>query len=181
MHDDGMPHYGAEIKPKKKTWRRRPSPYSDRWADTRTIPVDTFLLHGLLGHRPERVMIVLALVWLSWKRQLPIPDSIDGWTTKQIQGCFGRIAHTNRLRRWYTPDVVEDVRALLANRRAPLFDGGREWVFDKSNGVCHHCGCELDINDFHVDHLLPIAQGGFSHNDNLVASCPPCNWRKGGR
>ncbi|MBS2533855.1 HNH endonuclease [Catenulispora sp. NF23] len=30
-----------------------------------------------------------------------------------------------------------------------------------------------------VDHLIPRARGGTDHRDNLVASCTPCNLRRG--
>ncbi|HEY8541665.1 MAG TPA: HNH endonuclease signature motif containing protein [Pseudothermotoga sp.] len=44
------------------------------------------------------------------------------------------------------------------------------------------CGKRVPRNNFHVDHIIPIAAGGDEWNlDNLELSCPKCNLRKGSR
>lgn len=53
----------------------------------------------------------------------------------------------------------------------------REIVFAKSDGSCWYCGTEIG-DDFHVDHVKPIALGGRNYLSNMVPSCQSCNCRK---
>lgn len=71
-----------------------------------------------------------------------------------------------------------------ARRRARIKDvGGRFTAQDvllqyrSQNGRCWHCG-KLVGDDYHVDHLIPLARGGVNTSDNIVISCPPCNLSK---
>lgn len=57
----------------------------------------------------------------------------------------------------------------------------RRAIYDREGGLCFHCGEALQIDGFHVDHLIPIAAGGGDEMDNLAASCPPCNLTKSDR
>lgn len=50
-------------------------------------------------------------------------------------------------------------------------------IFSMTGGRCFYCGCELDFNDFHLEHFSPKANGGKVAN-NLVPSCPDCNLQK---
>ena len=51
----------------------------------------------------------------------------------------------------------------------------RELIFKKTEGLCHVCGCELDINDFEADHIKPHSQGGTEVVGNFLPSCSKCN------
>ena len=67
----------------------------------------------------------------------------------------------------------------------------RKRVFDKHNGRCSYCGCELQ-KGWHVDELLPVRRnidlqgkydGTMMHPerlniDNQMPSCPSCNINK---
>jgi 5-methylcytosine-specific restriction endonuclease McrA len=62
----------------------------------------------------------------------------------------------------------------------------RAIVFNKYNGKCAYCGCEL-VKGWHVDHIEPIVRNwndGTSsnpHNENLQnynPSCASCNIQK---
>lgn len=54
----------------------------------------------------------------------------------------------------------------------------REMVWDKTNGLCTYCGCELDPKNWHVDHILAQSRGGSDFIDNLTPACPICNQQK---
>lgn len=64
----------------------------------------------------------------------------------------------------------------------------RKEVYNKSDGHCWYCGCDLP-DKWHVDHVEPVIRnyGGkidpaMSHLDtvdNMVPACPPCNMFKG--
>lgn len=61
----------------------------------------------------------------------------------------------------------------------------RQQIFDKSDGHCWYCGCNLG-KKWHKDHVIPvyrrygeIEKPELDTIDNLVPSCPPCNLFKG--
>jgi len=50
----------------------------------------------------------------------------------------------------------------------------RMWYYNLLGGRCAYCGCNLDINDFHIDHVIPKSKGGKTPY-NTVPSCSDCN------
>ena len=59
------------------------------------------------------------------------------------------------------------------------------FLFARDNYCCQYCGrhrSELKGRQFLTrDHILPLSRGGGNTWDNVVASCSPCNNRKGNR
>lgn len=70
----------------------------------------------------------------------------------------------------------------------------REFIYNKYNGHCAYCGCELQ-KGWHIDELLPVRRnfkwnktryvhdGTYEHPerlhiDNQMPSCPSCNINK---
>src|SRR4051794_24270002 len=52
----------------------------------------------------------------------------------------------------------------------------RRAVFARDEWTCQYCGSRSNLT---VDHVIPRSKGGPSSWDNIVASCAPCNRRKG--
>ena len=52
----------------------------------------------------------------------------------------------------------------------------RRAVFARDSWTCQYCGSRSNLT---VDHVVPRSKGGGSSWDNIVASCAPCNRRKG--
>jgi 5-methylcytosine-specific restriction endonuclease McrA len=52
----------------------------------------------------------------------------------------------------------------------------RRAVFARDDWTCQYCGSRANLT---VDHVVPRSKGGTSSWDNIVASCAPCNRRKG--
>lgn len=52
----------------------------------------------------------------------------------------------------------------------------RRAVFARDGWTCQYCGVRSNLT---VDHVIPRSKGGSSEWDNIVASCAPCNRRKG--
>jgi len=52
----------------------------------------------------------------------------------------------------------------------------RRAVFARDGWACQYCGSRAQLT---VDHVIPRSKGGSSEWDNIVASCAPCNRRKG--
>lgn len=74
-------------------------------------------------------------------------------------------------------DVIRKARAdAKANRKIPR---RRQAIFNASGGLCHYCGCGIELRgDWHVEHKMPKALGGSDEPINLVAACAPCNREK---
>lgn len=51
---------------------------------------------------------------------------------------------------------------------------GRKRIYDMTGGRCFYCGCELDPEDFHIDHFKAKEKGG-KDSGNRVPSCQDCN------
>ena len=54
----------------------------------------------------------------------------------------------------------------------------RRAVFARDGWEGQYCGARTSLT---VDHVIPRSKGGGSGWDNIVASCAPCNRRKGDR
>ncbi len=52
----------------------------------------------------------------------------------------------------------------------------RRAVFARDEWTCQYCGARSNLT---VDHVIPRSKGGSSNWENIVASCAPCNRRKG--
>jgi 5-methylcytosine-specific restriction endonuclease McrA len=52
----------------------------------------------------------------------------------------------------------------------------RRAVFARDGWACQYCGSRSSLT---VDHVIPRSKGGTSDWENIVASCAPCNRRKG--
>jgi 5-methylcytosine-specific restriction endonuclease McrA len=46
---------------------------------------------------------------------------------------------------------------------------------------CGICGDILPVDEFHLDHIVPLSKGGRHLLKNLQPACPPCNLSKGDR
>lgn len=69
--------------------------------------------------------------------------------------------------------------------RRPIPKEVRRQVYEKYNGHCAYCGCELDIKNMQVDHIDAVyraeAQGREARHsaDNFNPACRMCNFYKG--
>jgi hypothetical protein len=49
-------------------------------------------------------------------------------------------------------------------------------LFGDQKGLCFYCSGELQ--DYHLEHMIPISRNGLHDDGNLCLSCPTCNLRK---
>ena len=65
----------------------------------------------------------------------------------------------------------------------------RQQVYDKFQGHCAYCGCELKLRSMHVDHKIPLRRGDVDYDpklydkelgklENLYPACQSCNLYK---
>jgi 5-methylcytosine-specific restriction endonuclease McrA len=67
----------------------------------------------------------------------------------------------------------------MIHRPRPRVKLTRREVFRRDNYTCQYCG--RHDTSLTVDHILPKHLGGQHVWTNVVAACPGCNHRKGGR
>jgi len=81
------------------------------------------------------------------------------------------------------PDKCRDKMA----RRRALKRGvfvepvSRAEVFERDRGICHLCGKKVDPKNWHLDHIVPLSQGGEHSYRNVAVSHPRCNDSKGAK
>jgi 5-methylcytosine-specific restriction endonuclease McrA len=76
------------------------------------------------------------------------------------------------------PVVIRLVTYVKVPREAHRRRITRRAVFARDGWACQYCGSNSNLT---VDHVVPRAKGGVSSWENIVASCAPCNRRKGDR
>jgi len=54
-------------------------------------------------------------------------------------------------------------------------------VFKRDKFKCQYCGRSAPDIALHVDHVMPVSEGGGNEITNLVTSCAPCNLGKSNR
>lgn len=62
--------------------------------------------------------------------------------------------------------------------RRSISTQSRSAVFNLTNGRCLYCRKNINIDNFHVDHLYPISRGGRNSLNNYVPACSQCNLSK---
>ena len=66
----------------------------------------------------------------------------------------------------------------MSYTRKPISKETRQLVYNKCNGHCAYCGCELKYKDMQVDHILAVGRGGGNELENLLPACRQCNYDK---
>lgn len=68
-----------------------------------------------------------------------------------------------------------------SNKRKPLTNSIRHEVFVRDDYKCVECGATKKDIVLHVDHIIPVAQGGTDELSNLQTLCEACNLSKSNR
>ena len=64
-------------------------------------------------------------------------------------------------------------------QRTHIPRGLRHEVFKRDNYTCQECGAtKKDGAKLHIDHIIPVSQGGTDELDNLQTLCDKCNLNK---
>lgn len=62
--------------------------------------------------------------------------------------------------------------------RKRLTQDQRWQVYDKCEGNCAYCGCEMPFKDMQVDHVVPLHLDGADDLENMLPACRSCNHYK---
>jgi 5-methylcytosine-specific restriction endonuclease McrA len=88
------------------------------------------------------------------------------------------ILHSERLN-LDRPCVIRLMRYVRIPRDVHRRKITRKAVLARDGYTCQYCGREA--SGLTVDHVIPRSRGGQSDWENIVASCAPCNRKKGNR
>ena len=88
------------------------------------------------------------------------------------RGYIKSISHS-----YPAPSVIRLSR--MIRRPRPVVKLCKAEVFRRDNYTCQYCGKRT--NNLTIDHVIPRSLGGEHAWENLVAACPSCNHKKGGR
>ena len=88
-----------------------------------------------------------------------------------------RFRPTQTVERVRPTPTVERVRPTPTIERVRPTPAMRLHVAYKYKWTCFQC-CEMLKPSFHVDHHVPLCEGGLNHIDNLVPLCGSCHAEK---
>lgn len=76
---------------------------------------------------------------------------------------------------------LQDVTKLgkVPGNRSRVTKKVRETIMVRDGMACQYCATRLEAEAIVIDHLLPVAMGGDSSDENLITSCFRCNSIKG--
>lgn len=111
----------------------------------------------------------------------------DANPARLAEYAAANIERKRELNRLWAKQNPDKLRVKAAIRRArKLGAGGTHTQADvaslyvKQRGKCVVCRGRLG-DEFHVDHVTPLAKGGSNDRLNLQLLCPDCNLRKGAK
>lgn len=65
-----------------------------------------------------------------------------------------------------------------SNMRQDIPISTRKMIYEKSGGVCTHCGKHISYQKATIDHVIPLYRGGSNELTNMVTLCWECNQAK---
>ena len=72
----------------------------------------------------------------------------------------------------------------VAGQRALMTSKLREQIKERDNHTCKTCGVSVHEEKnllLEIDHIIPLAKGGITSEDNLQTLCWKCNRKKGAK
>jgi hypothetical protein len=122
--------------------------------------------------RTELFLLSERVAALPSQNLIPAMEAASDDIESILQGAIGRIEC--------------DAEKAITAAKEKVFDRPsdrriRESVFGLTNGVCIYCDANLNVETFHVEHVVPKSRGGPDAIENFVPSCSTCNSEKHAR
>jgi len=113
---------------------------------------------------------------ISWKRAVCLmikgKTEVLKWSERELRNSEGKVITKIPL----VMRLIKIVRMIYRNK-VPY---SKRNIFVRDNYQCMYCGI-TDKVKLTIDHVIPKSRRGKSEFDNCVASCRPCNLKKGQR
>lgn len=78
---------------------------------------------------------------------------------------------------WYEV-TADDTHRKRQRQKAQELKRSPWWRTKLNQGVCHYCEGKFLPTELTMDHVVPVARGGFSVKNNVVPACQDCNAKK---
>jgi 5-methylcytosine-specific restriction endonuclease McrA len=118
------------------------------------------------SYEPLNVCTVRRALVLILKEKAEVLENGDGMLRSETM-CLDR------------PEVIRLISFVKVPRDIHRRRITRKAVLARDGWTCQYCGSSRP--SLTVDHVIPRSRGGASVWENIVASCAPCNRRKGNR
>jgi len=113
---------------------------------------------------------------VSWKRAVCLmikgKAEVLKWSDQEVRNCEGKVITKIPL----VLRLIKIIRMIYKNK-VPY---SKRNIFVRDNFTCVYCGTKAKVK-LTIDHVVPKSRGGKSDFDNCVASCRPCNLKKGSK
>lgn len=112
-------------------------------------------------------------------------DGCYAWYTGQVIKYMWRWTKKNGLEdlekaQFYLNRLIFTYKERKKNERGKMTNKLRYEVLERDNFKCKCCGRgREDGVKLHVDHIIPLIQGGRTEESNLQTLCHECNFGKG--
>ena len=67
---------------------------------------------------------------------------------------------------------------MLPDNRKPIDKNQRASLLKKTKNRCACCGCDIEDDSCHIDHIIPFSWVGDQLYSNYQPLCDDCNWMK---
>lgn len=119
------------------------------------------------------------------------------WKNVALEAKVRELERQLAVKRWTEGAVETDIARLVAaltaagvkvprlkSHRVPLQmtlrkSPPRKAVLARDGIQCRYCGRKTTKDSRHIDHVVPVAQGGETSLENMAVCCRACNYRKG--
>lgn len=98
---------------------------------------------------------------------------------QQISEGMRRLHHENLAYRSRQIDLGHRRRIIVNKNTDEAVVAYIKSIYESESNVCYWCGKPISPDDLHIDHIIPLAQGGTHSIDNLAPSHGTCNISKG--
>ena len=76
------------------------------------------------------------------------------------------------------PKHTQPSRLKKEREKARQIKKSNWWITQLSQGICHYCQKQVLSHQLTLDHIVPLARGGRSVQNNIVPACQSCNQSK---
>ena len=93
-----------------------------------------------------------------------------------LSGAFELVGRLAELHGVEVCDLIPVISLKKGKDRKRMYTkADRRFVHARDNGICFHCGKQIELENGDVDHVIPHSLGGITNHTNGVWSCSHCN------